>query len=134
MDPLTKVKKFEIIPVIGAKAITCLMEGLDGNIWGMADGTLFLFNKATRTVVSTHILFSVSAAVKSKHVWINAVLIQHASGRIFGVGYGDLFEINTSTKQKRTISTKASYSLTMDPNSGHLYFQKDLNLWKYIPQ
>ncbi|MFD1628312.1 hypothetical protein [Pseudopedobacter beijingensis] len=133
LDPLTKTKVFDMVPVAGAKAITCLIDGPDGNLWGMADGTLFVFNKQNKTVVSRHVLFTVSEDTKSKHVWKNAALVLHPSGRIFGVCYGDFFELNPQTKVKTTISTDASHSLTMDKNTGYLYYQKVLNLWQYIP-
>jgi streptogramin lyase len=133
LDPSTKTKLFEIVPVAGAKAITNLINGPDGNIWGMADGTLFVFNKTTRTVVSSHVLFTVSPQTQSTHVWKNAALINHPSGRVFGVCYGDFFELNPTTKQKTTITTNAYNALTMDEATGYLYFQYGLNLWRYIP-
>lgn len=133
LDPDTKNKLFETVPVAGAKAITSLMNGPDGNIWGMADGTLFVFDKVARAVVSTHVLFTVSPQTQASHVWKNASLVTHPSGRVFGVCYGDFFELNPTTKQKTTITTNAYNALTLDENTGYLYFQYGLNLWRYIP-
>ncbi len=132
VNPVTDSKDLEVVPVAGAKAITALMNGPDGHVWGIADGTLFIFDKTNRILVSTHELFSVSAEVKSKHVWKNAALLLHPSGRIFGVAYGELFELNPITKAKTVISNQASNALTMDAN-GDLYFHRGVNLWKYTP-
>lgn len=132
VDPTNKIKTSEIVPVSGAKAITALLDGPDGHIWGMADGTLFIVDKISKNVVSSHELFTVSTETKSKHVWKNAALVIHPSGRIFGVAYGEFFELDPVSKTKTTISTSASNALTMD-NNGYLYFHRSINLWRYIP-
>ncbi len=132
VNPPNRTKISECVPVPGAKAITALLDGPDGHLWGMADGTLFVFNKINKTVLSTHELFKVSDTTKSKHVFKNACLILHPSGRIFGTAYGELFELNPVTKTKTTIG-KASYSLTMDSKGHFLYFHRGINLWQYTP-
>nr|WP_121269766.1 hypothetical protein [Pedobacter schmidteae] len=127
---VTKLKTFEIIPVTDAKAITALMLGPNGKIWGMADGTLFIFNPATNQVDSTHQLFQVSQATKNTTVWRNASLVLHSSGRIFGLAYGELFELDPVTKAKTTISASGGSCLTLGTN-GELYFHRGINLWRY---
>lgn len=131
-DPIKKNKTFEIVPVSDAKAITCVMKGPDGNIWGIADGTLFIFNPSTQKVISKHELFDVPETRKASHVWKNAYLTIHPSGRIFGVGYGDLFELNAKTKAKTTLTKGAGFSLATDDN-GNLYYNSGINLFKYTP-
>ncbi len=132
VNPKTRTKMSECVPVPGAKAITALLDGPDGHLWGMADGTLFIFDKNRKTVLSTHELFKVSEATKSKHAARNACLILHPSGRIFGKAYGELFELNPVTKTKTAIG-KASASLTMDDKGHYLYFNRDIDLWRYTP-
>lgn len=127
-----KSKAFEITPVNNAKAITALMNGPDGNIWGMADGTLFIFNPVNRQVVYTKVLYQVSQQTKEDHVWRNANMILHSNGKIYGISYGEFFELNPATKTKTTISNHSASTLTMDAN-GHFYYTSSLNLWRYIP-
>ncbi|MFA4867327.1 MAG: hypothetical protein WC623_03965 [Pedobacter sp.] len=129
-NPVTKIKTFEIVPVTGAKAITALMQGPNGKIWGMADGTLFIFDPVTGVVDSTHDLFQVSQATKNTTVWRNASMVMHPTGRIFGLAYGELFELDPTTKAKTTISSSGGVCLTLGIN-GELYFQRGINLWSY---
>ncbi|MNE34022.1 hypothetical protein D3C80_1277230 [compost metagenome] len=129
-NPVTKIKTFEIIPVTGAKAVTALMQGPNGKIWGMADGTLFIFDPVTGLIDSTHDLFQVSQATKNATVWRNASMVMHPTGRIFGLAYGELFELDPITKAKTAISTGGGVCLTLGIN-GELYFQRGINLWSY---
>jgi len=131
-DISSNTKTFEFVPVIDAKAITSLMVGNDGNIWGMADGTLFIFNPVTKQIVSVHELFQVSQTIKENHVWKNSALIWHPNGKIYGVAYGELFELNPLTKVKTQIKTGVSFSLTL-ANNGDLYFMSMADLWQYTP-
>lgn len=126
----TKTKTFEITPLNDAKAITALMVGPNGKIWGMGDGTLFIFNPTTNQVDSTHQLFQVSQTIKNSTVWRNASLILHPTGRIFGLAYGELFELDPLTKVKTTLATGGGSCLTLGIN-GELYFHRGLNLWRY---
>ncbi len=128
----TEIKSitFELIPVNDAKAITALINGPDGNIWGMADGTLFIYNPATTKVIFTKVLFEVSAQMKEQFVWANATLLSHKNGKIYGVAYGELFELDATTKNKTTLSKSTSRSLVAD-SKGNLYFHQGINLWKY---
>jgi hypothetical protein len=129
-NPETKTRTFEIVPVKDAKAITALIYGPDKNIWGMADGTLFIYNPLTGKVIFSQELFAVSTEKKSQFVWANATLLNHKNGKVYGVAYGELFELNATTKSKTAISKSASRSLVADQD-GNLYFHQGINLWKY---
>lgn len=130
-SPTGKNKIFELVPVAGAKAITCLINGPDGNIWGVADGTLFVFNLANRQVISRHQVFEVSEERKKSNVWHDVALEIHPSGQIYGTGSGQLFKIDPDTK-KVTVLLKSASRLSMD-SQGQLYFSRGSNLWQYIP-
>ena len=51
----TRTKMSECVPVL-VKAITALLDGRMPSL-GMVDGTLFIFDKNRKTVLSTHELF-----------------------------------------------------------------------------
>ena len=53
-DATAGKKSFELVPVPGAGAITCLINGPGKNVWGVADATLFILDPAGQKVVSTH--------------------------------------------------------------------------------
>lgn len=128
-DPVQKKKTFELIPVENAKAITSLMNGPDGNIWGMADGVLFIFNPLTQKVISTHSVYEVNEERKKRAVWHEVSMVIHPSGDVYGTGGGKLFKINPNTKSVTTILSPAS-KLSMEKN-GTFYFSRGKDLWQY---
>jgi hypothetical protein len=119
----------EIIPVNGANAITSLIVGPDGNIWGMAGGTLFVFNPQTKQLVKQKEIYPTPPL--TSHVWRDAFLIAHPSGMIYGTGSNQLFSIDPKTMQVDFILKPASL-LAMD-DEGKLYFHRSAELWQYEP-
>lgn len=122
-------KVFEIVPVPGAAAITGLINGPDGNVWGMADGVLFVFDVKARKVLSTNKLYDYPAF--PGHIWRSAFLVLHPDGHIYGTDNNQLFKIDPFTKACSLI-TKDAALLVMDKN-GTLYFKRKTNLWSYKP-
>lgn len=122
-------KTFEIIPVPEAAAITCLINGPDGNIWGMADGVLFIFDATQQKVLSTHKLYDYPPF--KSHIWRSAFLVLHPNGQIYGTDNNQLFKINPETKALTLIADDAAL-LAMD-KTGTLYFKRKTNLWSYQP-
>lgn len=49
-DPATDEKVFEAVPVPGAESVDGLVTDADGGVWGLADGHLFAFDVASRSV------------------------------------------------------------------------------------
>lgn len=119
----------EIIPVEGAYAITTLIQGPDGNIWGMAGGTLFVFDPVNRKVLRTKELYP--TPVLKSHVWRDAFLTLHPSGMIYGTGGNQLFRIKPDTLQVEILVKPASL-LAMD-DEGRIYFHRSAELWQYNP-
>ncbi len=122
-------KTFELVPVPGAAAITCLMRGPDNFIWGVADGTLFIFDAEKKSVISTHKLYDYPPF--NSHIWRSAAMVIHPSGMIYGTGNNNLFQIDPKTKAVTILNTNASL-LAMD-KEGNLYFRRLTELWKYKP-
>lgn len=130
-DPVRKVKTFELVPVPEAKAITGLMNGPDGMVWGMADGVWFVFDPVSKTVRTSKKVFEVTAEVKKKPVWRDAFLVLHPSGVVYGTAGGKLFKIDPASKEITMIPLGvAAHSLSMD-QQGKLYFRNGINLWQY---
>jgi hypothetical protein len=128
-DPKSREKIFETVPVPGANAISGLITGPDQNIWGLADGTLFIFDVPNRKIVSIHELMKID--YKGNHVWRGGFLVLHKSGQIFGTLDERLFSLDPQTK-KITILRKDANLLTQD-QTGTLYFRDKINLWSYTP-
>ena len=119
----------EIIPVEGANAITSLIQGPDQNIWGMAGGTLFVFDPKNKNVVNQKVIYPTPAL--TSHVWRDAFLVVHPSGMIYGTGSNQLFRIDPRTMDVEFLVKPASL-LAMD-DQGRLYFHRSAELWQYDP-
>lgn len=132
-DPKTKKTLFHTIPVADAKAITCLINGPDGHIWGVADGELFIFDPVRKKVLSRHVIYKVSAEAKKKAVWRDVNMIIHPSGLVYGTGSGQLFSIHPATKEVKLIKAPtAAHFLSMDRKS-RLYYRNGSDLWQFTP-
>jgi hypothetical protein len=127
-DPAKKAKTFDLVPVPGAKAITCLINGPDGNIWGIAAGTLFILDPVTLKITGRHPLLEDG---RKGSVWRADELLIHPSGKIYGTVNSKLFSIDPGTMEIKDLKITGSY-LTMD-DKGKFYFAKSLNLWSYEP-
>ncbi|OQP68322.1 hypothetical protein [Niastella populi] len=122
-------KIFELVPVPGAAAITCLIKGPDNHIWGVADGTLFIFDADKRAVISTNKLYDYPPF--NSHIWRSAAMAIHPSGMVYGTGNNNLFTIDPQTRAVTILNTKASL-FAMD-KEGTIYFRRSVELWKYRP-
>ncbi|WP_341838105.1 hypothetical protein WJU16_09625 [Chitinophaga pollutisoli] len=120
-------KEFEVVPVPGAAAVTCMIQGPDGNVWGIAGGVLFIFDTGKREVIASRRLFEVPPL--TSHVWRGATMVLHPSGDVYGTGNDQLFRIDGKTHDF-TVLAKGASLLAMDKD-GHLYFRKARELWRY---
>jgi hypothetical protein len=119
----------ELIPVSGANAITSLIVSPKGYIWGMAGGTLFVFDPVGKKIIKTIEVYPTRPL--TSHVWRDAFLIWHPSGKVYGTGNSELFRIDPVTFQVEHLARPASL-LAMD-DEGRLYFQRAADLWQFIP-
>lgn len=119
----------KLVPVASAAAITCLINGPDGNIWGIADGNLFILDVAQQKVLSVHKLYDYPPF--GSHIWRSAFLSIHPSGDIYGTDNGKLFKLDPSTKKVEFLAENAGL-MTMDP-TGKIYFKRGTELWSYTP-
>jgi hypothetical protein len=81
-DPASEKVVFETVPLKGARLVTGLLVMPDKNVWGWADGTLFIFDPAKREIVKTKKLLEVDN--KKGVGWRNAMMELHSSGQIYG--------------------------------------------------
>ena len=121
------LKKF--VPVPNAAAITCLINGPDGHVWGVADGQLFILDIVAQKVLSVKKLYDYPRL--GSHIWRSAFLAIHPSGDIYGTDNGMLFKLNPATKEVTMIEKNAGL-MVMDPQ-GKIYFKRGTELWSYTP-
>lgn len=128
-DPVKKVKVAEFSPVSGTMAITCLVNGPKGKIWGFADGVIFVFDPRTQQVEKTKKMFQIDK--NPTHIWRLGFLEVHPSGYIYGTANSEFFRLNPETMEI-TVLKKGVGLLAMDKN-GVLYTRDSENLWSYQP-
>lgn len=132
-DAATGQKELEIVPVNGKQAVTSLIVGPDGNIWGFDEGVLFIFDPAARTVTETHEVMPIRYAGT---VWSDAFMATGKDGNVYGTARGVFFRIDGETKQVSVLDNTRQFSnLTVDRN-GDLYMRSGIEgkrheLWRY---
>ncbi|MES3017779.1 MAG: hypothetical protein V4721_08375 [Bacteroidota bacterium] len=117
----------DLVPVAGANAITALITAPDGNIWGMAGGTLFVYDPILKKIIKSVELYP--ARPLTSHVWRDAFLVWHPNGKVYGTGDNQMFSIDPLTFTVEKLFKPASL-LAMD-NNGRLYFHRSAELWQY---
>jgi sugar lactone lactonase YvrE len=120
---------YQTKPVPGAMAITGLMVGPDGHLWGFADGTLFVYDVAQRKVIRTKEFYQLTA--RPSHIWRNAFMKIHPDGNIYVCVQRKLYRVNPTSLDFEILGDGFDL-LTMD-DEGTLYFKNSLNLYKYTP-
>lgn len=125
----------EQVPVPGKKAVTSLIWGPDGNIWGMALGALFIYDPVRQEVIYSDDLFPASDYAHS-----NPRLTVGTDGNVYGTiftGYvadhtytSKLFKIDASSKALSILLESNAEKLAQD-DFGNLYFKYGSELMKY---
>ncbi len=128
-DWSTSSKVFEVVPIPGGRAVTCLINGPDGNVWGIADGVLFIFDPIKKAIIKRQSLYPIQQGKEG--VYFDAKLIVHPSGTVYGTGGGNLFKISSEDMKYEEIR-KGARLLTMDKD-GTIYTVINETLWQYKP-
>jgi hypothetical protein len=129
-DPVKEQKVFAMAPVPGATSLTALAVGPDEKIWGIADGTLFVFDPVSQKVVATRKLLHVNYGPRG--TWRDGYLVLHPSGFMYATLSNKFMRIDPATLKVSVLRDATSALLAMD-RKGHLYFHDGANLWEYIP-
>jgi len=130
-DPTKNEKVFEIAPAPDTKLISGLLVGPDKNVWGVANGELFIFDVAERKVVTRKRLFPAITSVKTG--WRDANLAIHPDGHVYGTAGSRLFRIDPKTMDVTILRNKGGLGLLALDGNGRVYFRDRTNLWRYTP-
>src|SRR5690606_6420580 len=87
---------YEFVPVSEAPAVTGLIEGPDGHLWGVAGGKLFIFDQQKKQLIDKHYLYE--PAPMGTHIWRSAFMVVHPSGDVYGTVNNQLFKVAAQTK------------------------------------
>ncbi|PZF87799.1 hypothetical protein C1I99_27135, partial [Micromonospora deserti] len=137
-DLETGEKIAEYVPVPGADAITSLVAGPDGMIWGLADGEVFVLDPATGAV--TH-----RVDVPGGYSGVaDELVVSAADEYVYASLDGYLLKIDPLSKAVRVIRDAQTYRLTQD-GQGNLWFRNGVkaanravqygsHLLRYVPE
>lgn len=126
-DVCNKQKIFETVPVSGKQAITSLHIGPDGNIWGLANGALFIFDTNSRQVIYSNNFFP-SAAGR----WIDGSMETGTDGNVYATVDGNFFKIDAATKEVTILATGVRKLAQDDFGSFYMFTNPETpNLYKY---
>jgi hypothetical protein len=121
----------EVVPVEGKKAITALMKGPDGNLWGFAEGTLFILDVKTKKVCYKEDKFPIDYTGYG-HLWRDVFIQLNTDGNIYGTAAEQFFRMDPESKEVTLLRDKGASLLEIDDH-GNIYFVNGPDLWKYIP-
>ena len=125
-DAAGKQKVFETVPVPGKTSITALHAGPDGNIWGLANGALFVFDPVQRKVI-----YSKDEFPNASGRWIDGSLVTGTDGNIYGTAGGNFFKVDVDTKEVTVLATQARHVEVDDYGHFYLYPIDGANLYRY---
>lgn len=130
-DPATKRVLKDVVPVPGAASINSLVTGRNGDLYGLADGTLFQLNSATMTVRRTLKVGTTAGAS-------DGTLIFHPNGYLYAsTGYSTYVidplaftskKIADGTLRLELSADRSLYTLQRPPG-----FTNYLHLSRYVP-
>jgi hypothetical protein len=124
-DVSTRRKVFETVPFPGKGAITELMFGPDGLLWGFAMGTFFVFDPTERKIVHQDEAFP-----EAFGTWRDAHMrISRHDGHVYGTINGKFFRIDRDTRAITMLREKAA-RLAQD-HYGNMYFVDYVDMWRY---
>ncbi|TLS54066.1 hypothetical protein FE782_01580 [Paenibacillus antri] len=131
-DMEKREKVFETVPVPGKKGITELIVGPDGNIWGSAEGVLFIFDPNTRQVIHIQTLMPRNY---SGAVWRDAQFVIGTDGNVYGAQANKFFVIDAVTKKMTVIRDVGIRNWMAMDDFGNFYLTEESSLLRItIPE
>ena len=109
VDPSNGAVLTDVVPVPGAASINELSIGPDGNLWGLADGIVFVANPTTGAVLRQIPVFSGRTGA-------NDGALQWRDGYLYGVTGGRLFVVDSLGGASTVLRDHGLNRLTQTPD------------------
>jgi hypothetical protein len=109
VDPSNGAVLADVVPVPGAASINQLIIGPDGNLWGLADGIVFVANPVTGALLRQIPVFSGRTGA-------NDGALQWRDGYLYGVTAGRLFVVDSLGGESTMLRDHSLNRLTQTPD------------------
>ena len=128
--------EFDIAPVAGAASITDLFAAPNEKIYGIADGTMFVFDPKSRKITKTQKLPFAATVYNSiatgKGEIYNSIGIGK-DGNLWGLGENGIFTINIETDTASFVATSPEpITGGFDIRDGAIYFVSASKIYRYV--
>lgn len=123
----------EIVPVAGKDAVTSLIIGPDGNLWGFNEGVLFIYDFERQEVMHEQELFPVEYRGT---LWTDAFMLVGKDGNVYGTAWGKFFRIDADDLQVTILDEENEWGYLTQDDDGRLYMrpgaeERRHELWRY---
>ncbi|MEV0999977.1 hypothetical protein [Nonomuraea sp. NPDC050202] len=132
-DPATGAVSLHPLPLTAPKAVTALAE-VDGELWGLAGGSLFTLDPAQPGTITAKRLFAdPDYAAKPSLAWRDGVLltVDQDPGHVYGTLGDQVFRIDRSTKTATVLLTVAGMEGLTADGFGNLYYKINERLYRF---
>lgn len=109
VDPSNGAVLVDVVPVPGAASINQLSIGPDGNLWGLADGVVFVANPTTGALLR-------QIPVHSGRTGANDGALSWRDGYLYGVSSGRLFVVDSLGRVSTMLRDHGLNRLTQTPD------------------
>jgi hypothetical protein len=133
IDPATGAVSLHPLPLTAPKAVTALAE-VDGELWGLAGGSLFTLDPAQPGTITAKRLFAdPDYAAKPSLAWRDGVLltVDQDPGYVYGTLGDQVFRIDRSTKTATVLLTVAGMEGLTADGFGNLYYKINERLYRF---
>lgn len=113
------------LPIIKPRLISAMVVGPTSNIWGIADGSVFIYNPSNKNMKTLAIISETSGKIR------NGSLINGEDGYMYGTIENKLFRIHTVSYKVEMLSEQQSKGVSIG-GDGNIYTTTGEEIWRYI--
>lgn len=111
-------------PIAKPRLISAIANGPSSTIWGIADGTVFMYNPNTKITKSISVVSRTSGQIR------NGSLIDGKDGFMYGTIENKLFRIHSTSYKLEMLGSQQANGVALG-GDGNIYFTSGGDLWRY---
>lgn len=111
-------------PIAKPRLISAMVTGPSSTIWGVADGTVFIYNLKTQKTQSILVVSRTSGQIR------NGSLVDGKDGYMYGTIENKLFRIHLNSYKLEMLGNQLSNGVALGED-GNIYFTTGGDIWRY---